>query len=72
MSKKDSKEQQKFISLIFRRKEVFKHLNTGYIDERVSCIREYVENTYFYTAVFSTIFIIILIFVNLEKLACLI
>ena len=52
MSKKDSKEQQKFISLIFRRKEVFKHLNTGYIDERVSCIREYAENTYFYTAVF--------------------
>ena len=43
MSKKDSKEQQKFISLIFRRKEVFKHLNTGYIDERVNCIREYLK-----------------------------
>lgn len=28
-------------------------LNTGYIDERVSYIRKYVVNTYFYTAVFS-------------------
>lgn len=57
---------------MFRKKEIFMPLNTGYIDERVSYIRKYVVNTYFYTAVFSTIFIIILIFVNLEKLAYLI
>ena len=49
MSKKDSKNQQKFMSFMFRGKEIFKPLNTGYIDERVSCIREYVANIYFYT-----------------------
>ena len=37
---------------MFRRKEMFMPLNTGYIDERVSYIRKYVVNTYFYTAVF--------------------
>lgn len=37
---------------MFRRKEIFMPLNTGYIDERVSYIRKYVVNTYFYTAVF--------------------
>lgn len=49
MSKKDSKNQQKFMSFMFRGKEIFKTLNTGYIDERVSRIREYVANIYFYT-----------------------
>ena len=49
MSKKDSKNQQKFMSFMFRGKEIFKPLNTGYIDEKVSCIREYVANIYFYT-----------------------
>ena len=33
----------------FRGKEIFKPLNTGHIDERVSCIREYVANIFFYT-----------------------
>ena len=37
---------------MFRRKEIFMPLNTSYIDERVSYIRKYVVNTYFYTAVF--------------------
>lgn len=37
------------MSFMFRGKEIFKPLNTGYIDERVSCIREYVANIYFYT-----------------------
>lgn len=49
MSKKDSKNQQKFMSFMFRGKEIFKPLNTGYIDDKVSCIREYVANIYFYT-----------------------
>ena len=49
MAKKDSLKQQKFMSFMFRGKEIFKPLNTGYIDERVSCIREYVANIYFYT-----------------------
>ena len=49
MAKKDSLKQQKFMSFMFRGKEIFKPLNTGHIDERVSCIREYVANIYFYS-----------------------
>ena len=37
------------MSFMFRGKEIFKPLNTGRIDERVSCIREYVANIYFYS-----------------------
>ena len=48
MSKKDSEFQVKIMSFLFRGKEIFKPLNTGFIDERVSCIREYVANIYFY------------------------
>ena len=57
MSKKDSEFQVKFMSFLFRRKEIFKPLNTGFIDERVSCIREYVANIYFYTKDGQTIMI---------------
>lgn len=49
MSKSDSKSQVKFMSAMFKGKEIFKPLNTGFIDERVSCIREYVANIFFYT-----------------------
>ena len=49
MSKNDSKFQVKFMSFMFNGKEIFKPLNTGFIDDRVSCIREYVANIYFYT-----------------------
>ena len=48
MSKIQSKIQEKVMSFLFRGKELFKPLNTGHIDERVSCIREYVANIYFY------------------------
>lgn len=37
------------MSFAYKGKEIFKPLNTGFIDERVSCIREYVANVYFYT-----------------------
>ena len=57
MSKKDSEFQVKLMSLLFRGKEIFKPLNTGFIDERVSCIREYVANIYFYTKDGQTIMI---------------
>ncbi len=57
MSKKDSEFQVKFMSLLFRGKEIFKPLNTGFIDKRVSCIREYVANIYFYTKDGQTIMI---------------
>lgn len=49
MAKKDSNFQVKFMSFVFRGKEIFKPLNIGFIDEKVGCIREYVANIYFYT-----------------------
>ena len=57
MSKITSKIQEKVMSFLFRGKELFKPLNTGYIDERVSCVREYVANIYFYTKDGHTIMI---------------
>lgn len=57
MSKNDSKFQVKFMSFMFNGKEIFKPLNTGFIDDRVSCIREYVANIYFYTKDGHTIMI---------------
>ena len=42
MSKQDSK-KKKNMSFMFRGKEILKPLNTGYIDERISCIREYLK-----------------------------
>ena len=49
MSKQASEFQEKSMSLIYRGKEIFKPLNTGRIDERVSCVREFVANIFFYT-----------------------
>lgn len=37
------------MSRIYRGKEIFKPLNTGHIDERVSCVREFMANIFFYT-----------------------
>ena len=44
MSKQASKFQEKIMPIIYRGKEIFKPLNTGRIDEHVSCIREYIAN----------------------------
>ena len=49
MSKEASKSQEKTMSRIYRGKEIFKPLNTGRIDERGSCVREFVANVFFYT-----------------------
>ena len=57
MSKNDSRFQVKFMSFMFKGKEIFKPLNTGFIDYRVSCIREYVANIYFYSKDGHTIMI---------------
>lgn len=57
MSKQDSKMQEKFMSFMFRGKEIFKPLNSGSIDENVKCIREYVANIFFYTKNGKTIMI---------------
>lgn len=57
MSKQASKFQEKFMSLKFRGKEIFKPLSTGVIDEHVKCIREFVANIFFYTKNGATIMI---------------
>ena len=49
MSRRASEFQEKSMSLIYRGKEIFKPLNTGRIDERVSCVREFIDNIFFYT-----------------------
>ena len=48
MSKKASNFQIKFMSIMYRGKEIFKPLNTGWIDEHVACVREYIANIFFY------------------------
>lgn len=45
-TKQASKLQVKFMALKLRGKEIFKPLNTGRIDERVSCVREFVANNF--------------------------
>jgi len=42
---------------MYRGKEIFKPLNTGWIDERVATVREWVANVYFYTKNGKTIMI---------------
>ncbi len=49
MARKDSDNQKKSMSLMFRGKAIFKPLNTGRIDEHVACVREWVANFFFYT-----------------------
>ncbi len=57
MAKKDSQEQKIGMSLLFKGKAVFKPLNTGRIDDKVSCVREWVANIFFYTKNDTTIMI---------------
>ena len=57
MARKDSENQKKFMSRMFRGKEIFKPLNTGWIDEHVACVREWVANIFFYTKNGKTIMI---------------
>ena len=49
MSGKASEFQKKTMSFIYRGKEIFKPLNTEWIDDRVACIREWIANIFFYT-----------------------
>jgi len=49
MARKDSEHQKRSMSLLFRGKAIFKPLNTGRIDERTACVREWVANIFFYT-----------------------
>ena len=41
--KKATEFQRKAMSRMYRGKEIFKPLNTGWIDENVACVREWVE-----------------------------
>ncbi len=57
MARKDSENQKKSMSRLFRGKAIFKPLNTGRIDDHVSCVREWVANIFFYTKNGTTIMI---------------
>ena len=57
MSKKASEFQEKIMPVIYSGKGIFKPLNTGSIDERVKCVREYIANIFFYTKNGETIMI---------------
>ena len=57
MSKFASKFQKVLMSFSYRGKEIFKPLNTGWIDEKVSAVREWVANVFFYTKNGKTIMI---------------
>ena len=57
MSKKASDFQKKVMSLGYRGKEIFKPLNTGWIDDHVACVREWIANIFFYTKNETTIMI---------------
>ena len=48
MSKKTTEFQRKAMSRMYRGKEIFKPLNTGWIDKNVACVREWVANIFFY------------------------
>ena len=47
MSKKATEFQRKAMSRMYRGKEIFKPLNTGWIDKNVACVREWVANIFF-------------------------
>ena len=57
MARKDSENQKKSMSVLFRGKAIFKPLNTGWIDEHVACVREWIANIFFYTKNGTTIMI---------------
>ena len=47
MSRKATEFQKKEMSKMYRGKEIFKPLNTGWVDEHVACVREWVANIFF-------------------------
>ncbi len=48
MSKQATEFQRKAMSRMYRGTEIFKPLNTGWIDEHTACVREWVANIFFY------------------------
>lgn len=49
MSRKDTEDQRKSMSRLFKGTQIFKPLNTGRIDDHVACVREWIANIFFYT-----------------------
>ncbi len=47
MSRKDSENQKKSMSALFRGRAIFKPLTPGWIDEHVACVREWIANIFF-------------------------
>ena len=48
MSRQATQFQKKAMSFIYRGKQIFKPLNTGWVDDNVACVREWVANIFFY------------------------
>ena len=48
---------KKEMSKLYRGKEIFKPLNTGWVDDHVACVREWVANVFFYRKGDTTIMI---------------
>ncbi|MBQ3460572.1 MAG: MBL fold metallo-hydrolase [Solobacterium sp.] len=57
MARKDSENQKKSMSILFRGKAIFKPLNTGWIDDHTACVREWIANIFFYTKNGNTVMI---------------
>ena len=57
MARKDSEHQKTSMSMLFRGKAIFKPLNTGWIDDHVACVREWIANIFFYAKGGTTIMI---------------
>ena len=57
MSRKATEFQKKEMSKMYRGKQIFKPMNTGWIDENVACVRELVANIFFYRKGDTTIMI---------------
>ena len=57
MSKQATEFQKKKMSKMYRGKEIFKPLNTGWVDEHVACVREWVANIFFYRKGETTIMV---------------
>ena len=57
MSRQATNFQKKAMSRMFRGTEIFKPLNTGWIDEHVACVREWVANIFFYRKGDTTVMI---------------
>ncbi len=57
MSRKATEYKKKEMSRMYRGKQIFKPLNTGWIDEHVACVREWVANIFFYRKGDTTIMI---------------